>query len=287
MNDNRTGLLTTRRTMLRLLSGSTGMLLLAACSQIPAAPTPAPAAPAAPAATAPPPPANAPTAPVTAATVPKPAAQPRSGGTLRTGQVGEASNLDPHTYSSVKVNTDWLVYDRLIAYDENLQAQPMLAESWEISGDVKELKLKIRPGVQFHSGRELTSDDVKYNILRVRNPALGNGIWIAESSRWTTIDTPDKYTVVMKSEQPHPVMFDFLEHLNLGDRTLLDTPDGAKTMAVGTGPFSFVEWAQGQHLTFARNKNYWQSARTSMASRSTFSRTSKRWCSSSRVARWT
>ena len=48
--------------------------------------------------------------------------------------------------------------------------------------------------------------------------------------------------------------------LNIIDKETAEGPD-AKTKAVGTGPFTFVEWAQGQHLKFAKNPNYWQSGR--------------------------
>jgi peptide/nickel transport system substrate-binding protein len=55
-------------------------------------------------------------------------------------------------------------------------------------------------------------------------------------------------------------MFDFFEFLNILDRVTMEGPD-AKTKAVGTGPFSFVEWVQGDHLSFAKNTSYWQTGR--------------------------
>src|SRR5947209_1035766 len=84
----------------------------------------------------------------------------------------------------------------LIEYDNKLQPQPMLAESWDVSKDFKQIKLNLRKGVQFHSGRELTSDDVKYNVLRARDPKVGAGQFNKQSNWFSTIDTPDKYTVV-------------------------------------------------------------------------------------------
>ena len=63
--------------------------------------------------------------------------------------------------------SDQATYDRLTAYDEKLQPQPMLAESWDLSTDAKQIKFNLRKGVQYHSGRELTSADVEYNIRRV------------------------------------------------------------------------------------------------------------------------
>jgi peptide/nickel transport system substrate-binding protein len=157
-------------------------------------------------------------------------------------------------------DTVWTVYDRLIQYDSTGKAQPMLAESWDVSADYKQVKFNLRKGVQFHTGRELTSDDVKWNILRVRDPKVGSGSYVTWSNWFTGIETPDKNTLVLKSEASRPSMFDFFEWLNVVDPVTMEGPD-AKTTSVGTGPFVFVEWKQGESLTFARNKNYWQSGK--------------------------
>ena len=74
-----------------------------------------------------------------------------------------------------------MAFDRLTAYDEKLQPQPMLAESWDVSTDFKQIKLNLRKGVQFHTGRELTSEDVKWNILHVRDPKIAAGALIHQS----------------------------------------------------------------------------------------------------------
>ena len=171
-------------------------------------------------------------------------AQPKRGGTLKVGQIGDAARLDGQLVTTV--DTTWMPFDRLTAYDANLKPQPMLAESWEFSSDFKQLKLNLRKGVQFHSGRELTSDDVKWNFLRVRDPKVAAGALILQSNWFTAIDTPDKYTVVLGSEQPRPAVFDFFEYFNIVDQ---DTAGRRCQTLVGTGPFTFVEWVQGDHLT--------------------------------------
>jgi peptide/nickel transport system substrate-binding protein len=174
-------------------------------------------------------------------------------------QQGEVPTLDGHTMG-IAVDSVWLVYDRLTAYDPKLQPGPMLAESWEIGDGGRQIKLNLRKGVQFHSGRDFTSEDVKYNILRVRDPKVGAGS-IAEQSKWfTAIDTPDKNTVVLKSDKPRPTVFDFFEYLNLLDKDTMEGPNAA-SKAVGTGPFVLAEWDQGVKLRFMRNKSYWQAGR--------------------------
>jgi peptide/nickel transport system substrate-binding protein len=273
---------TSRRDALRWLGLTAVGSLLAACAQpSPAAPavsTPTTAPTSAPAAsTAAAPTAAAPTAAaaatsipaaaaatsVSAAPTPPPAAgAPKSGGTLQVGMIGDLGTIDGHQVTQATVNVSFLGYDRLIDYDDKLTPMPMLAESWEVSDDLTQFKLNLRKGVQFHSGREFTSDDVNYNLLRVRDPKVAGivGALAAESMWFTDIQTPDKYTVVLTSDKPRPGAFDFFEFFNMLDKDTMEGPD-AKTRIVGTGPFTFVEWVQGDHFTFSRNKNYWQADR--------------------------
>jgi peptide/nickel transport system substrate-binding protein len=228
-----------RRQVLRWLTSAGGVAVVVAC----APPAPAPGATAASA--------------TPGASAAKPAAatssQPKRGGTLRVGQIGDIARLDGQLVTAV--DATWMPYDRLTAYDANLQPQPMLAESWEFSSDYKQLKLNLRKGVQFHSGREFTSDDVKWNIMHVRDPKVAAGALILQSNWFTSIDTPDKYTVILGSEQPKPATFDFFEFFDIVDSQTADS----QTTLIGTGPFKFGEWVQGDHLVFTRNADYWQS----------------------------
>jgi peptide/nickel transport system substrate-binding protein len=194
-----------------------------------------------------------------AATAAKPSAgAPKTGGKLRFAM---ATDLDQGVEAARLGNaytpSVFMMFDTLTAYDAQRKPQPLLAESWDWSTDNKTLKLTLRKGVTFHSGREFTSDDVKYNMLRVREPAHAQ---LGGMSSWYTIETPDKSTVILRSDQPRPLAFDFLEYLNITDKDLAEGPD-AKTQAGGTGPFKLVEWVSGDHVSFTRNKNYWQSGK--------------------------
>jgi peptide/nickel transport system substrate-binding protein len=198
-------------------------------------------------------------APVAAGTATS-ATQPRVGGTLRAGSVGDPPSLEGHLFVSNNYETTGLVFDRLTQYDSKLQPQPMLAESWEISPDYQLIKLNLRKGVQWHSGRDFTSDDVKYNIVRAQDPKDGAGQFANQAKWFTNIDTTDKYTAILTTDQPRPLVFDFFEYFNMVDRETVEGPN-AKTTTVGTGPFKFIEWVPGDHLAFAKNQNYWQTGR--------------------------
>jgi peptide/nickel transport system substrate-binding protein len=230
-----------RREALRFVGLASGIALLAACT--PTAPaggqgTPAPAG----------------------ASAAKPAYdQPKRGGSLRVA-MAEPNPLDGHVISPNVFDSVWMAYDTLTAYDEQLKPQAMLAESWDLSTDATQIKLTLRKGVQFHNGRELTSDDVIWNLQRVRDPKTGVAQLANQSNWFSSIETLDKYTVVLRSDQPRPALFDFFEYFNIIGKDAIESPD-PKTRVIGTGAFAISEYAQGDHLTFKRNPNYWQSGK--------------------------
>jgi peptide/nickel transport system substrate-binding protein len=232
----------TRRSALAVIVGSASAAVVNACS------SPAPASP-----TQAVQPTTNPQAPV------KPQTQPRSGGTLRAALQTDLPNVDPHFNAPSAYDALWVAFDRLIYLDDKLQPQPMLAESWDVTPDFKRVTFRLRKGVQFSTGRELTSEDVKYNLLRVRDPKIGAGGWVSFSN-WWTIDTPDKFTISLSSDVSRPLLFDNLETLNIIDHVTAEGPN-AKSEAVGTGPFVLKEWVQGDHITLVKNNNYWQSGR--------------------------
>ncbi|HEU0167398.1 MAG TPA: ABC transporter substrate-binding protein, partial [Chloroflexota bacterium] len=183
-------------------------------------------------------------------------AQPVAGGTLRVGQVGDLTTADP-SFSSGLVESVYAAHDRLTAYDLKHQPQPMLAESWDETPDDKQITFHLRKGVMFHNGREMTSDDVKFNVVRLQSGGF-NGQLQGQAKWWTNITTPDKYTIVLQSDASRPAMFDFFEQVNITDPVTAQGPD-AKSKVVGTGPFVFDEWVQGDHIKLSKNKNYWRS----------------------------
>ena len=132
----------TRRRALRLLGLGAGAAALASC---------------------------APTAGL--ATSPSPA-QPRSGGRLRVLMASDIRALDAYSIQTGIFDTVWACADTLTRYDATLTPRPQLAESWDFSSDARQIKLNLRRGVTYHTGREFTSADVKYNIAKVKQPGV-------------------------------------------------------------------------------------------------------------------
>jgi peptide/nickel transport system substrate-binding protein len=187
-------------------------------------------------------------------------AQPRAGGSLRAGLAGDITSIWPVFGGTSSWEVTEGMYDWLLLYDHDLKPQPVLIESWDQSSDFKQVKLTVRKGVQFHTGRELTSDDINYTLQRATDPTKTSPLTLVGLAKVWQVDTPDKYTVVMTSDQPRLGVFDLLTQLTVGDKETLDGPDN-NAKGVGTGPFKFVEWVPGDHITFAKNGNYWQNGR--------------------------
>ena len=172
--------------------------------------------------------------------------------------IGDVGAINPHTIGPQPLQTIFAIWDRLVAYDTAGKPQPMLAESWDFSTDQSQLKFNLRHGVQFHTGRELTSDDVKWNLLRVRNPAINATQFNKQSLWFTNIDTSDKYTLVLTLDRSRPSILDFFELFNIGDPDTLDKQTDSPQW-IGTGPFKLADYKPGDHLYFARNTSYWRS----------------------------
>lgn len=238
-----------RRALLALLSTGASAFVLSACGGVAPQTAAAPTAPApAPASTTP--------APVAAAS-----AQPKAGGKLTAAKLGDVANLDGHYWSPNAGLHVWLAYDTLARYDQNLKPQPQLAESWDVSSDLKQITVNLRKGVTYHSGREFTADDVVWNLTRALDPKVTVGIIGGFFAPGATFTAKDKNTVLLQSPQPWPTVYDMFHVVNMLDKENTDVGSNAQTKAVGTGPFVFQEWRQGESMRFTKNPNYWQSGR--------------------------
>src|SRR4029450_9641967 len=117
------------------------------------------------------------------------------------------------------------------------------------------LPLPLRSGVKFHTGRDFTSEDAKFNLEHLREPAVG--------SQWRNyanamhISTPDATTLVIDYDTPVKSSFDALAATFIADPQTLDQTNNGKNF-IGTGAFRFREWAPGDHLLVERNWDYWQ-----------------------------
>ena len=188
-------------------------------------------------------------------------AAPKRGGTLIFAQEAPPPTLDPHFSTSISTrNIAMNVFEQLVARDENNGVVAELAENWQISPDGLTYTFKIRKGVKFHNGKELTSADIKASFERYKRMALSK-VTLAPVA---AMEAPDRDTFVIKLSKPIPV---FLDELSAFVVPIAVIPaeqadrEGGKIDIIGTGPFQFVEWVPDSHVRLKRFEGYVPDAR--------------------------
>ena len=206
----------------------------------------------------------APSAPAAPAAQPAPAAAPRRGGTVVNALQAEITNLDPGVSGDQPSLAAFsLVYEGLVGLTPDLATKPDLATSWE-SKD-RTWTFKLRPGVKFHDGTPFNAAAVKANFDRYYGPdkpLRANQVTpIIEG-----VEIVDELTVRFTTKT---VDYFFIDRMAdaagiTGSWAFIISPaaitkygkDLAK-QAVGTGPFTFVEWIKDERFVVARNDAYW------------------------------
>jgi peptide/nickel transport system substrate-binding protein len=133
---------------------------------------------------------------------------------------------------------------------------PDLAKSWEISSDGREYVFSLREGVKFHHGKELDSDDVKYSIERVMNPATRSPK--AFAYRWIdSVQMIDQYHLKIRLKEPYGPLLTTLTIQNCPVIPKDWNPTATKP-APGTGPFVFKSFIPNESAEFTRFDRYWE-----------------------------
>lgn len=176
---------------------------------------------------------------------------------ISVGMVLEPPNLDPTAGAAAAI--DEVVYanvfEGLARFDSTGAVQPALAKSWEISEDGLEYTFMLQENVMFHDGTGFDAEDVKFSLDRARAEDSVNA-QKALFADIASVDVVDAATVKVTLSQPNG---SFIFNMAWGDAVMV-APESAENNAtnpVGTGPFTFVDWVQGDHVEIARNPDYW------------------------------
>ncbi|WP_371168477.1 ABC transporter substrate-binding protein [Aliiroseovarius sp. 2305UL8-7] len=176
------------------------------------------------------------------------------------GMVLEPPNLDPTGGAAAAI--DEVVYanifEGLTRFGPDGSVLPGLASEWSVSEDGLTYMFKLRDGVTFHDGTTMDAEDVVFSLDRARAEDSTN----AQKALFKDIESVsavDPTTVEIKLSTPNG---NLPFNMAWGDAVIVapESIDTAATNPVGTGPFTFVEWAKGDHVTIQRNDNYWGDA---------------------------
>ncbi len=189
--------------------------------------------------------------------------------------INEPSTLDPARISDAQVAfAAGLIFRGLVQLDAQLRIKPDGAVNWTISEDSKTYTFKLRPGLRFSDGSEVTAEDVVFSISRSLDPRTGggNGAYYlsnilgaqefidGKAASLAGVVALDPETVQIRLARPSAY---FLYQLNfitgyiLSKKNVTEGGDAWYRTPVGTGPFVLREWVPNQRLVLTPNPYYW------------------------------
>ncbi len=200
---------------------------------------------------------------------------PKSGGVLTVGLQSDPTALDMQAQSLTAIShVVEHIYEGLVEIAPDLSPVPALAESWEISEDGLTYTFKLRQGVKFHDGTDVTVEDVVFTYTRLLDPELGStsasnllgvvgaeayntgeaesveGIVIVDPATiQITLTAPDASFLVVLAEAVMGILSKAFVEANGGD---------ISQVAMGSGPFKFVEYIPNTSVTLEKHTEYWQ-----------------------------
>src|SRR2546425_4134626 len=192
--------------------------------------------------------------------------RPRSG-----GELVFVVPIEPPSYDAHREGTFGLIHPGAPHYNTLLRVDPSdrtgtkvmgdVAESWTISDGGRTYTVKLRRGVRFHDGSELTSRDVKATYDRIIFPPPGvSSFRKGQYTDVEVVETPDPSTVVFRLKWPSASFLTALASpfnwLYKADILARDQRWYEKNV-MGTGPFVFVEHVRGAHWLGKKNPSYW------------------------------
>jgi peptide/nickel transport system substrate-binding protein len=208
---------------------------------------------------------------------------PQSGGTFIFAAGSNIHTLDPHfAYDTLSTAACRLIYDGLLDYDYEGNMIPSLAaELPEISDGGRVFRFKLRDGIKFHNGREITAEDVSWSLHRLLSESVGSPGYpffksilgaqqyhAGEVERIQGIVVIDEKTIEIQLDEADQTFLNALampfaypiakEHVEK-----LEAEEGRDAVGrhpVGAGPFKFSRWERGVQVELERFEDYWAPA---------------------------
>lgn len=196
------------------------------------------------------------------------ATAPVDAATLRFAEAQEINSMDPHAARddfalSLLAN----VYEGLVRWNRDLQLEPALAESWQVSDDGLTWRFVLRQGVTFHNGNPFTADDVVFSYVRAGSPGSPFAGLLAPVASVTKVDD---HTVEVVVRQKYPVLLNDFAGWYILDKEWHEANGAEKpldltsntggvltTQGIGTGPFKLKSREPDVRSVFEANPTWW------------------------------
>src|SRR3990170_2681268 len=184
---------------------------------------------------------------------------PRTGGTLKVAFIGEPPSIDAHwTTATITYDISSQIFEPLFTLDDKYAVIPMLAEGHAVGDGGKLYTIRLRRGVPFHNGKELSAEDVVASLTRwAKLATVGKLLFKSVQS----LQAKDRYTVELRLTGPSGIVLSALANANqfpaiYPKEVVQAAGDGQIKEFIGTGPFRFVERIPDRHVRMARFDRY-------------------------------
>ena len=181
---------------------------------------------------------------------------------LRVIPHADLKNVDPiWTTAYITRNHGYMVYDTLFAMDENLEPQPQMVDTWEVSEDGLTWSFVLRDGLMWHDGTPVTAEDCVASLKRWgARDGMGQKLMDVVAS----LEATDEKTIVLTLSEPYGLVLESIGKISsnvpfMMPKRLADTdPFEQVAEIVGSGPFMFSQedWVPGSKVVYLRNENY-------------------------------
>ncbi|WP_299358278.1 ABC transporter substrate-binding protein [Mucilaginibacter sp.] len=172
-------------------------------------------------------------------------------------------------------NTIWMdnqLYNGLVQIDDSLKTSPCIAKSWEISPDGKIYTFHLRDEVSFQDdahfkngiGRQVTAADFAYSFSRLIDPkVMSSGSWIFSDkvAGKQAFEAVDDSTFRITLKQPFAPFISMLtaQYCSVVPKEVVEFyGKDFRSHPVGTGPFKFKYWKEGEVMVLLKNEKYWE-----------------------------
>ena len=184
--------------------------------------------------------------------------------TLSIGLSSDVTSMDPQwNNSGPNVSLATHVFEPLTLTDRNGRLVPGLATSWR-AVDPLTWEFKLRPGVRFHDGSELTADDVVFSIERPKKLQGSPASFASFVRPIVEVVAVDKGTVRIRTATPHVLVPYDLNSIMIVSKKVTTAAGSSNDFdagrsAIGTGPFKLASFRRGDRIELVRNDAWWGS----------------------------